>query len=76
MSGHSGSGTAAGESAVAGRTFLVVWPAAQPAAQPGSLPAPAACSRPFLLHRQPGPPRGVAGAPAGRAHVAALRGRR
>ena len=72
MSGHSGSGTAAGESAVARSTFLVVWPTVQP----GSLPAPAACSRPFLLHRQPGPPHGVAGAPAGRARVAALRGRR
>jgi len=58
-----GSGTVP-ESAVVGRAFLVVWPPAQL----GSLPAPAALSRPALLHRQP--------APAGRARVAAPSGRR
>jgi signal peptidase I len=58
-----GSGTIP-ESAVVGRAFLVVWPPAQL----GSLPTPAALSRPS--------PHGEAGTPAGRARVAALRGRR
>jgi hypothetical protein len=52
------------ESAVVGRAFLIVWPPAQM----GSLPAPATLSRPSLP--------GDAQAPAGRARVAALRGRR
>jgi hypothetical protein len=55
-----------------GRTFPITWRAAQL----GSLPAPAALSQSSLLHRQPGPPHGVTGTPAGRARVAALRGRR
>ena len=58
-----GSGTIP-ESAVVGRAFLIVWPPAQL----GSLPTPAALSRPS--------PHGEAGTPAGRARVAALRGRR
>jgi signal peptidase I len=58
-----GSGTIP-ESAVVGRAFLIVWPPAQL----GSLPTPAALSRPSL--------HGEAETPAGRARVAALRGRR
>jgi signal peptidase I len=65
-----GSGTIP-ESAVVGRAFVIVWPPAQL----GSLPTPA-LSRPSLLHRQPGPPHGEARTLAGRARVAALRGRR
>ena len=49
---------------VAGRAFLIVWPPAQL----GSLPIPAALSRPAL--------HGETETSAGRARVAALRGRR
>ena len=56
-----GSGTIP-ESAVVGRAFLIVWPPAQL----GSLPTPAALSR----------QHGGTAVPAGRARVAALRGRR
>jgi len=56
-----GSGTIP-ESAVVGRAFLIVWPPAQL----GSLPTPAALSR----------QHGGTAAPAGRARVSALRGRR
>jgi signal peptidase I len=56
-----GSGTIP-ESAVVGRAFLIVWPPAQL----GSLPTPAASSQ----------QHGEAGTPAGRARVAAPRGRR
>ncbi|HEY1343446.1 MAG TPA: hypothetical protein VGF54_00495 [Streptosporangiaceae bacterium] len=60
------------ERAVAGRAFLITWLPAQL----GFLPAHAPLSRSSLLHRQPGPPHCVTGTPAGRARVAALRGRR
>jgi len=52
------------ESAVVGRAFLIVWPPTQL----GSLPTPASSSRASL--------RGQDETPAGRARVAALRGRR
>ncbi len=58
-----GSGTIP-QRAVVGRAFLIVWPPTQL----GSLPTPAALSRPSL--------HGEAETPAGRAPVAALHGRR
>jgi len=60
------------ESVVAGRAFLIAWPPAQL----GSLPAPAAFPGRSCSTGSRGLPHGVTGTPAGRARLAALRGRR